>query len=220
MSNYALFLDAVNVRRGNKKLLRNVSFSLAQGEIGVLMGLNGAGKSTLLKTIVGLIPEGSGTLKIQGICSTFPKARKGISYLPEKFSAHPKLTGFDYLSLRSSEFYQGWEDLLKTFNFTKDNLNGRLETYSKGMMQKLGLVVFFALQASLKIGDEIMSGLDFKTRPLVRNFLQDQKRGGTTFLFSTHLWEDCQEGIDTLLFLQEGTLTYKGVPKLFLEFPK
>src|SRR2546423_14466840 len=88
----------------NRKVLENISFALAPGEIFGLIGLNGAGKTTLIKIALGLARAGQGEVRIFGLPSSDIEARRRLSYLPEKFQPSRYLKGMEYLDLALSYY--------------------------------------------------------------------------------------------------------------------
>ena len=103
-----------------------------------------------------------------------------------------------------------------TIQFDPKHLQQKIATYSKGMIQKLGLLYFFSSDKTLKIADEIMSGLDFQTRVQVQNLIQVQQSQGKTFLFSTHMLEDVRAIATRVLYLKHGALEFDGSKETFL----
>ena len=197
----------LTILRQNIPVLQDISCHIKEGHCVALMGLNGSGKSTFLKTLLGL------HLDYQG--HFFLKSDAEISYLPEKFALQGDLTGKAYL-----DFFKGpYQNLRDAFDLPEKDLHKKIKTYSKGMLQKIGLIQFFATQAPLKIADEMMSGLDFKTREITQSFLKQQQKDGTTFLFTTHTLQDAKECADTLLYIDNKHLIFTGAPKDFIYRP-
>ena len=198
-------VNNLSILRNKTLILEGISFHIKAGECATLMGLNGSGKSTLLKTLLELHLDYEGRFELS--------QNVDIAYLPEKFSINGDLTGQSYLDF----FKESYEEFSDVFDLSGKTLRKKVKTYSKGTLQKLGLVHFFASSAPLKIADEIMSGLDFKTRKNVQDLLKKQQQNGTTFLFTTHTLQDATECANTLLYIDKGTLTFQGDPQDFKE---
>ncbi len=196
-------VENITISRGNSPILQDLSFEVKPSQCVALMGLNGSGKSTILKTLLGLHLDYQGRFSLNDISN--------IPYLPEKFSVNGELTGKAYLDF----FKEPYEELAEAFDFPDKALKKKVKTYSKGMIQKLGLIHFLASQAPLKIADEIMSGLDFKTRKIVQDLLKEQQQKGTTFLFTTHTLQDAIECANALLYINKGLLIFHGTPENF-----
>ncbi len=208
-----IFVENLTISRKGLPLLKELSFHIKPGESVALMGLNGTGKSTLLKTLLGLHLDYEGAATLMGQSIDKPLARENITYLPERFSINSSLTGEHYLDF----FVNHYENIVIELDFPQDALPQKIKTYSKGMLQKLGLIHFFAQQKALKIADEIMSGLDFKTRRSVQKLLQQQQAHGTTFLFTTHTFQDALEAATRLLYIDNKTISFDGNPHIWCE---
>jgi ABC-type multidrug transport system, ATPase component len=201
------------------RVLDTITFQLGAGECAALLGLNGAGKSTLIKVLCHLIPTADGVVLIKKIAACNPKARENIVYLPERFTANPHLTGNTYLSILLQGEIKAVNAIAHALHFDPNHLQQKIATYSKGMLQKLGLLYFFAADKAVKIADEIMSGLDFKTRAQVQDLIQTQQLQGKTFLFSTHMLEDVKAIATRVLYLEKGALIFEGTQEAFLNSP-
>jgi ABC-2 type transport system ATP-binding protein len=212
-----LYCKNLTVKRRTHCFLSDIIFKIHPGEIVGLIGLNGAGKSTLLKAIVGLIPSVTGDCYLFGEDFKHPSARRFLSYLPEKVSLSPALRGTDFLKIMLPTVPKKRIDsLCQLLDFESQWLGNKVGTYSKGTLQKLGLLSFFAKETPLSIGDEIMSGLDMKTRPSVGAYLKQQRAAGNSFLLSTHSWRDAEELCDRLLWLEDKTIKTNEQMSIFL----
>jgi ABC-2 type transport system ATP-binding protein len=203
-----------------RPVLNDISFSLVPGEIFGLIGLNGAGKTTLIKIILDLANAGKGEARIFNAPTSDLKARRELSYLPEKFQPSRYLKGMEYLDLALS-YYGKKLDAEKAregavaLDLDPNVLNARVGSYSKGMGQKLGLLGAFMIDASLFILDEPMSGLDPRARIKLKNMLLATKARGKTVFFSSHILSDIDEICDRIGVIHEGRLFFIGTPKEF-----
>lgn len=210
-----LFLHALSVRLQRKLLLHEVSFHLQPEQSLAIVGLNGAGKSTLLKTIMGLLPIYQGECRIFGKRPGNPQSRQAIFYLPERPALPLSLTGKEYVCLQLAiHNRQTMPKTLDTFlallDLDPDSLAHRLQTYSKGMLQKLMLLGMILAAPQLIVLDEVMSGLDFRTRPKVRHLLREYQQQGGSLLFTTHLVEDVASFATHVLVLHQGHQYFYG----------
>src|SRR5437660_9077104 len=140
---------ATPFRRRRIVALQHLNLEIAPGEIYGLLGPNGSGKSTTLKIILGLIEPTSGSVRIFGRDNSAVAVRRDIGFLPENAYFHKFLTGAETLrfhaklsGLRSSETTARINELLATVGLT-DARAARLSTYSKGMLQRIGLAQAF-----------------------------------------------------------------------------
>lgn len=212
-----LSIENVSTAYGTKKILSGVTLTLAASEAFGLIGLNGAGKTTLIRSILGL-RSATGSISLFGESNAHPKARRHLIYLPEKFSPSSQLSGWEYLSLLLAYFDQSLDRerasaLADGLALEPAALGRRIKTYSKGMGQKLGLIGSFLADTPLMILDEPMSGLDPRARVLLKERLEEGKKGGRSIFFSSHILADIEEICDRIGVLHNGQLIFLGTPK-------
>lgn len=205
---------------GNKKVLSDICFEVGEGEVFGLIGLNGAGKTTLIKILLGLLSEDSGEARIFGSKPTDIKSRKSLCYLPEKFNPSGFLKGKEFLSLSLSYFSKKFDidyAIEKAVELGLDPkvLENRINKYSKGMGQKLGLVSAFLTDAPLLVLDEPMSGLDPRARIQLKDALLNYKKKNKTVFFSSHILSDIDEICDRIAIIHDHKLIFAGTPKEF-----
>jgi len=220
MSGVALKIDGVVKSFGEKKVLDGVSFEVKKGEIFGFVGLNGIGKTTLIKIVINLLDCDLGNVEILGNSFVLPSSRKNIFYLPEKFQPSAYLKGIEFLKFNDG-FYGNFKKDKKKFlsdvgamaeslYLDKKALNFRVSKYSKGMMQKLGLISAFLSGADLIILDEPMSGLDPSARIGLKKRLLEYKDKGKSIFFSSHVLSDIDEICDAIAVLNDGQIIFQG----------
>ena len=198
--------------RRRRTVVRDLSFTIREGETFALLGANGAGKTTTMKMILDLIRADAGTIAIDGIDSREPRAREHLGYLPEQPYFTPHLTG-----LELARYYGALAGVPRDVRDERSlNLirrlglygseNRRIRQYSKGMMQRLGFVQVLMSDPKILILDEPMSGLDPVGRKEIRDLLIEEKRKGRTILLSSHILEDVERVCDRAGFLVEGRM--------------
>ena len=208
---------------GKVEVLKSLAFHLNQGSYFAIAGVNGAGKSTLIKLMLDLIrPHESAKIELFGQSNQDPKCRAQISYLPEKFDLKKLVSGWQYLQFVASVYGVSieWEsiaELSSQFDFAPERLQSRVSEYSKGMIQKLGLISCFMLDRKLLILDEPLSGLDPKARYHFKEYLKNTKTGDRTLFYSTHMLSDAEEICDQFGILHEGEIRFIGTPASCLE---
>ena len=213
----AVEFSGVNRQFGSRRAAADVSFAVNAGESVALVGVNGAGKTTLLRCMLDYCRPDSGTIRVFGVPSTRAEARNRIAWLPERFSPPYYLTGRDYLryhaSLRGAVHDEAVAMAqLQALDFDPEALDRPARTFSKGMLQKLGLSACLLAGRPLTVLDEPMSGLDPLARSRVRATLGRLRRDGTTLLFSSHALEDVAALCDRLAVIHDGRLAYLGTP--------
>lgn len=215
-------LDVRNVSAsyGSVQVLNDISFSLNPGEVFGLIGLNGVGKTTLIRSILSL-GQSLGEVSFFGQPNTKSAARLKIIYLPEKFMPALQLTGWEYLSLLLTYFGQKVDrnraaEIAEGLGFDVAALGRRVKTYSKGMGQKLGLIGSFLTDVPLMILDEPMSGLDPRSRVLLKDRLKEAKAQGRSVFFSSHILADIEEICGRIGIIHGGRLIFLGTPQAFI----
>lgn len=214
----ALSVSGVSVSYGRKKkVINGLDLSVAQGETFGLIGLNGVGKTTLIKTILGLRRADAGGIALFGLPCAHADARKQIAYLPERFDPPSFLTGMEFLRF-SAKLYGIAVDSARAAEEAERLaldpavLKNRVQTYSKGMRQKLGLISVFLTGCPLLILDEPMSGLDPRARALVKDVLARIRTGGRAVFLSSHILSDMSEICDRVGVLDGGNIVFTGTP--------
>jgi ABC-2 type transport system ATP-binding protein len=202
--------------RGKKRVrveaLKGVSLSVAQGEVFGFLGPNGAGKSTTIKTIMGLIRPSSGEAFVMGHPTGSMLARKQVGYLPENPAFYDFLTAEEYLDFVGNIYGVPKEllerrkgEVLALLELTEARKRP-MRTYSKGMVQRLGLAQVLLHNPDVYILDEPMSGLDPLGRALVKNIILDLKKQGKCVFFSTHITADVESICDRVGIILKGEL--------------
>lgn len=203
-----------------RAVLRDVSFEVKPNEIFGFIGLNGQGKTTLIKIILDLLDQDAGEIDIFGLSRALPQAREKICYLPEKFFPSVHQSGEEFLKFVLS-FYGKKFDAVKArqicvnLDLRFEMLKEKISKYSKGMVQKLGLLAVFLSEAELVILDEPMSGLDPKARIALKRELIAYKNAGKTVFFSSHILSDMDEICDAIAVLNNSEIVFSGSPQAF-----
>lgn len=208
---------------GKIEVLKSLSFRLDAGRYFAIAGVNGAGKSTLIKLMLDLIrPDDSARIELFGASNRARECRRQVSYLPEKFDLKKLVSGWQYLQFVASIYQvsidrEAIAELSSQFDFPPGRLNSRVAEYSKGMIQKLGLISCFMLDRQLLILDEPLSGLDPKARYHFKQYLKNTRSDNRTLFYSTHMLSDAEEICDQFAILHDGGIRFIGTPQSCLE---
>ena len=189
-----------------KEILKNVTFNIEKGKIIGLLGKNGMGKTTIIKLINDLLTVTSGEVLINGE-KPGVNSKKIISYLPEK----------NYLdkSKKVSEIFDYFLDFYDDFNIEKARKllkdlslkeTDYLNKMSKGMLEKLQLILVMSRDAELYILDEPLGGVDPATRDYILDTILTNFKEGSSVLLSTHLISDIERILDEVIFVNEGEI--------------
>lgn len=192
--------------------LKAFDLTIAAGEVFGFLGPNGAGKSTTIKLVMGLLRPTSGTSKIMGMDTGLAESRRNVGYLPENPAFYDYLTAEEYISFVGLQFRmdrsllaQRSEDVLKRLDLWEARKRP-MRSYSKGMVQRVGLAQALVHDPDVYILDEPMSGLDPIGRALVKDIILDLKARGKCVFFSTHITDDVEKVCDRVGVINKGEL--------------
>jgi len=206
----------VPFRRQSIVAVRDLNLHVEPGEVYGLLGPNGSGKSTTLKIILGLVSPTRGQTKIFGRDSSLVESREAVGFLPESPYFYKFLTGEETLRffgklcrLNGSRLKDRVRELLELVGLTNARQQ-RLSTYSKGMLQRIGLAQALINEPKLVVLDEPTAGVDPAGSRDIRNIIVDLKQRGITVLLSSHLLTQVQEICDRVGILARGILVREG----------
>jgi len=208
---------------GGKVAVRNLTLDVPRGEVFGFLGPNGAGKSTSVKMLLGLVFPTSGEAEILGRPAGDVKARSKVGFLPEHFRFYDWLTPAELLKLHG-RLYGMSQRVLRERIPTLLYLVGltphrdkRLQEFSKGMLQRIGLAQALLNDPELIFLDEPTSGLDPFGRRMVRDIIKAQRDRGATVLLNSHLLGEVEITCDRVAFIKDGevleTRTLEGEAK-------
>ena len=201
-------LECINVNKsfGEKHVLKNVNIKIPRGKIIGLLGKNGTGKSTLIKLINDLLTIDDGKILVNGE-SVGVESKKIISYLPERTYLDKSMTVKDVIKY-FKEFYDNFDED-KAMKLLKDldlNINEKLSKMSKGMQEKVQLVLVMSRSADLYILDEPLGGVDPATRDYILDTILTNFNEGASVIISTHLISDIERILDEVIFIDKGKI--------------
>ena len=195
---------------GDKVAVRNLSLTVRRGEIFGFLGPNGAGKSTSIKMLLGLVKPTSGEAFVLGAPSSDVDVRRRIGFLPEDFRFYEWLTAAELLELHgrlagvpSDKLRDRVPALIDLVGLTPHR-DKRLEAFSKGMLQRIGLAQALVHEPELIFLDEPTSGLDPMGRRMVRDIIRAQRDRGMTVFLNSHLLSEIEITCDEVVFIREG----------------
>jgi ABC-2 type transport system ATP-binding protein len=207
---------SVPFRRKSIVAVRDINLRVEAGEVYGLLGPNGSGKSTTLKIILGLVSPTRGRTKIFGRDSSLVESRHAVGFLPENPYFYKFLTGEETLRffgklcrVKGSRLKSRVRELLELVGLTNAR-DQRLSTYSKGMLQRIGLAQALINEPKLVVLDEPTAGVDPAGSRDIRNLIVDLKQRGITVLLSSHLLTQVQEICDRVGILARGVLVREG----------
>lgn len=200
--------------------VRDLTFSLNEGEVLGFLGPNGSGKSTTVKMLTGLLEPTEGYVLSGGarIGGDLVRYRERLGYVPEEADLYPFLSGWEYLELvgtlrglplRSLE--KKIDSMLDLFSLTPHR-HSAIGSYSKGMRQRILLIAALLHDPSLLIFDEPLSGLDVTSAMIVKNLVKTLGEEGKAILYCSHVLEVVEKICSNVIVLRKGRTIAYGPP--------
>jgi ABC-2 type transport system ATP-binding protein len=209
-----LSVEHLSVKYSGRPVLRDVTFSVAPGEIVAYLGANGSGKTTTVRVLTGLLTPGNGRVLVDGraIEDDLVGYRRRLGYVPETADVYPFLSGREYLqlvgrlrALRDEVLEERIDELLETLGLGEHRYQA-LSSYSKGMRQKVLLCAALLHDPEILILDEPLTGLDVTAVMVTKALLRELASRGRTILYSTHLLEVAETLCRRVLILHDGRI--------------
>jgi ABC-2 type transport system ATP-binding protein len=218
-----LKVSNLNYKYGNVEALKDISFEVKEGVVGIL-GPNGAGKTTALKLLTTLFSIQSGEVFLNDLNykKNLKEVRKSIGYLPQDFSTYENLKGREFLEIIGSlkldwnkkTMKEHIDGIIENLDM-KEYIDRKIKQYSGGMKQKLGFAQVLIGDPSLIVVDEPTVGLDPEQRNMIRELFPVISKNRIV-LVTTHIVEDIEYYCNYLLVIKSGELIYKGTKENFI----
>ncbi|MEG0570815.1 MAG: ABC transporter ATP-binding protein [Oscillospiraceae bacterium] len=186
-----------------------LDFKVNEGEVMGYLGPNGAGKTTTIRALMGFMSANSGKATINGLdCYTkAPEIKRSLGYIPGEIAFPDGIDGTDYLKflckMRGTTDLAPMKKLIERFEL---DTHGKVKKYSKGMKQKLGIVIAFMHNPDVLILDEPTSGLDPLMQSNFIDLVNEEKKKGKTILMSSHMFEEVERTCDNVLIIKDGRI--------------
>ena len=193
-----------------KEVLKDINLTIESGKIIGLLGKNGVGKTTLIKLINDLLTPSSGEILIKGK-KIGVESKKIISYLPERTYLNKQMKVSEVISY-FQDFYDNF-DSKKALKLLKDldlDVNQKLSKMSKGMQEKVQLVLVMSRKADLYILDEPLGGVDPATRDYILDTILSNFNEKASVIISTHLISDIERILDEVVFIDKGQIVLQS----------
>lgn len=208
----------LNKSYGLKHVLKDINLDIYRGQVIGYIGPNGAGKSTTVKILAGLLGDFTGEVTINGIdIRRDPVAVKSlIGLVPELAELYDVLTPNEFLSLMGALYNMPQElvtertgKMLEAFGLA-GNLDQRMDTFSKGMKQKVLITSGLMHNPDIIILDEPLSGLDANAVIIVKELISKLAKSGKTVFYCSHMMDIVEKVSDRIILIDQGTVIADG----------
>ena len=205
-----LEVKKLNKTFDNKETLKNINISISSGKIVGLLGKNGAGKTTLIKLINDLLTPTSGDILIKGK-RVGVDTKRVVSYLPERTYLNKQMKVSEVIDY-FKDFYEDFDDnkAKKLLSDLDLDINEHLTKMSKGMQEKVQLVLVMSRNADLYILDEPLGGVDPATRDYILDTILSNFSENASVIISTHLISDIERILDEVIFIDKGKVVLQS----------
>lgn len=206
---------------GKKKVLKDVSFKIEDGEIFAFIGHNGAGKTTMIKSIIGILDfeEGDILINNKSIKDNPVECKKIMAYVPDNPDLYENMKAIDFINF-ICDMYEVDEEIRRknTIKYAKmfeieDKLGDDISSFSHGMKQKVALIAALSHEPKVLIMDEPFVGLDPKAVYDMKEIMRDMAKNGKTIFFSTHILDVAEKLCDRVAIIKDGTIVRVGKMK-------
>lgn len=203
---------------GSKQVLNNISIDIMPGQVIGYIGPNGAGKSTTVKILCGLISDYSGKVMIKGmdVKQNLVAVKSIIGYVPEIAELYDVLTPNEFLALMGSLYNLPVQTvneragrMLEAFGLG-GNMDQRMDTFSKGMKQKVLITSGLLHNPDIIILDEPLSGLDANSVIIVKELIGKMAESGKTIFYCSHMMDIVEKVSDRIILINEGSVVADG----------
>jgi len=211
-------LENVYKSYGDKMVLRGINLHIQPGQVIGYIGPNGAGKSTTVKIICGILGNYEGLVKVGGVDIQKDPigAKKKIGYVPELAELYEALTPYEFLSFMAKlhDMPQALADdriekMLTAFGLG-GNIHQRMDTFSKGMRQKVLITSGLIHNPEIIILDEPLSGLDANSVIIVKELISRLASEGKTIFYCSHMMDIVEKVSDRIILIANGAVVADG----------
>lgn len=217
-TNITVEINNLYMNYGAKEVLKGINLQVHKGEIIGYIGKNGAGKSTTIKIILGIVEGYRGEVKVLGqdISKDTTEYKRRIGYVPEIADIYDSLTAREYLTFIGSLYGLSYEKanekamrLAMVFGM-RDAFDSRINSYSKGMKQKILIISSLLHNPDILFLDEPLSGLDANSVMVVKEILSMLAGQGKTIFYSSHIMDVVERISNRIILINDGQIAADG----------
>lgn len=214
----AILIKNLKKSYDKNKVLKGINLEVYPGQVIGYIGPNGAGKSTTVKILTGLLPEFEGEVEIlgQNLRTNALQIKRYIGYVPEAAEMYEVLTPMEFLDfigklyeMEEQQIAKRAERLLAFFDLD-DHKDDRMDTFSKGMRQKVLLISGLLHDPEIIFLDEPLSGLDANAVIKVKNIIDRLAKEGKTIFYCSHMMDVVEKVSNRILLINNGTIVADG----------
>ena len=209
-----------NLRKsyGNRQVLKGINLDVYAGQVLGYIGPNGAGKSTTVKILCGLLDDYEGAVQVKGrdLKSDARAIKAMIGYVPELAELYDVLTPMEFLKLMGSLYnlnetvcINRIERMMTAFGL-QQQLNQRMDTFSKGMKQKVLIASGLLHNPDIIILDEPLSGLDANSVIIIKDLISKLAKEGKTIFYCSHMMDIVEKVSDRIILINDGVIVADG----------
>ncbi len=211
-------IRGLNKQYGEKIVLKDINLDIYPGQIIGYIGPNGAGKSTTVKILTGIIQDYAGEIMVFGnrLRDSIMEVKSKVGYIPELAELYDLLTPREYLSFIGKLYHlpddvieERSRKMLDSF-WLLTNIDQRMDSFSKGMRQKVLITSGLLHNPSIVIMDEPLSGLDANAVILIKELLQAMKQEGKTIFYCSHMMDVVEKVSDRIVLIDQGAIIADG----------
>jgi ABC-2 type transport system ATP-binding protein len=211
-------MEGVSKQYDGNYVLTDISLSIESGQIIGYIGPNGAGKSTTIKILTGILSDFEGRVEVMGkdVRADALAVKEKIGYIPENAALYEVLTPIEYLrfagrlyGMQIDAIDRKSNELLRLFELS-DKRDQRMNSFSKGMRQKVLLISGLIHNPEIIFLDEPLSGLDANAVILVKEILSQLKMAGKTIFYSSHIMDVVEKLSDRIIIINKGRIIADG----------
>lgn len=218
MSTASITIRNLHKNYGDKQVLHNINLDVYPGQVLGYIGPNGAGKSTTVKILCGLIGDFDGDVYVKGVSIKEDpiKVRAMIGYVPELAELYDVLTAREFLEFVGGLYEMDAEQCSKRIDNVmiafglQDNLDNRLESFSKGMRQKVLIASGLLHNPDIIILDEPLSGLDANSVIVIKELISQLAKEGKTIFYCSHMMDIVEKVSDRIILINKGEVVMDG----------
>ena len=203
---------------GNKPVLKDINLEVYGGQVIGYIGPNGAGKSTTVKILCGLLTDYEGEVRVKGfdVKNDTLEVKKSIGYVPEMAELYDVLTPKEFLVFMGALYginekicYERIQKMMAAFGLTS-NIDQRMDTFSKGMKQKVLIASGLLHNPDVIILDEPLSGPDANSVIIIKEMISKLARDGKTIFYCSHMMDVVEKVSDRIVLIDEGRIIADG----------